>query len=118
MARTAGMDELVFLVPSDQFGRGEAELGAILMRAAIKKIAELDPRPGAVVFVNTGVRLSCEGSAVLDDLRALEASGTRVLSCGTCLDYFRLKDSLQAGSVSNMGEIISTLSAASRLVTL
>jgi len=107
---------VVVLLSSDSFGRGEEALGRILIRAFIKTLKELDPRPGAVIFANSGVRLTTEGSELLDDLRFLESQGVRVLSCGTCLDYYKLSDSLAVGVVSNMYEIVSALAGADRVV--
>jgi hypothetical protein len=53
---------------------------------------------------------------LIDDLRALEALGVRIVSCGTCLDYYKLKESLEVGAVSNMFEIASALVEADRVV--
>jgi len=66
--------------------------------------------------MNSGVRFSTVGSDVLDDLRALEIAGVELLSCGTCLDYYGLLDSLSVGRKSNMFEIASTLLVADRVV--
>ena len=106
----------VVLLSSDTFGKGEEALGRILIRAFIKTLKDLDPRPGAVIFANSGVRLTTEGSELLDDLRFLESQGVQVLSCGTCLDYYKLSDSLAVGVVSNMYEIASALAGADRVV--
>jgi len=108
----------VILVPSERFGDGEPELGEILMRAAIKTMRELSPRPSTVIFLNSGVKFCCEGSPVTEDIEKLKELECRILCCGTCLDYYRLKDSLQVGVVSNMFEILSTLAEAPLLVRL
>ena len=108
--------KVVVFVTSDLFGTGPEELGRILMRAFIKTLKDLDPPPAKIVFANSGVRLTAEGSDLIDDLRRLESGGTEIVSCGTCLDYFRLSDKLRAGSVSNMYEIASALVEADRVV--
>ncbi|OHB69887.1 MAG: hypothetical protein A2V70_02365 [Planctomycetes bacterium RBG_13_63_9] len=107
---------VVAMVASDRFGEGEEELGRILMRAFIKTLKDVDPRPGKVIFANAGVRLTTEGSDLIDDIRALESGGVEIISCGTCLDYYRLLDKLQVGVASNMYEIASTLVQADRIV--
>ena len=109
---------LVLLVPSDSMGRGNEDLGHILMRSFFHTLGEVEPRPDRIILINTGVRLACRGSAVLDDLCALAAGGIDVLACGTCLGYFELKDSLAVGRVSNMYEIAESLLGAGKLVTL
>jgi len=113
----AGVRVAVF-VTSDLFGVGDEELGRILMRSFVKTIKDLDPRPASLIFANAGVRITTEGSDLIDDLKALEAAGAEVLSCGTCLDYYNLKEALRVGRASNMYEIASTLVGADRVVKL
>lgn len=108
----------VVVISSDQMGRGEEELGRVLMRAFLHTLAEISGRPQKLVFFNTGVRLTAEGSEVLQDLKALEEGGVEILVCGTCLNYFGLKDKVAVGQVSNMYSIAETLLGASRLITL
>jgi hypothetical protein len=78
----------------------------------------VDPVPDAIVFLNTGVKLACENSPVLDDLCALEAEGMEMLVCGTCLGYFELKDKLTVGQVSNMYDIAETMLQAGKVLHL
>jgi hypothetical protein len=66
--------------------------------------------------MNAGVQLATQGSEVLEALRELEGQGTKIWSCGTCLDYFQLKDQLAVGSISNMFDIASVLFAADRVI--
>ncbi|MDD5308143.1 MAG: sulfurtransferase-like selenium metabolism protein YedF [Deltaproteobacteria bacterium] len=107
---------VVVLVASPTLGHGDDDLGRILMTAFLKTLKDVSPRPGAIVFVNGGVKLTSEGSDLVEAIRTLEDQGARVLSCGTCLDFYRLKDKLKVGSVSNMFEIASLLVAADRIV--
>ncbi len=106
----------VFYIACDQMGSGSEELGHILMRAFIKTIKDLENKPQKIIFVNSGVKLTTKGSKVIDDLKELENSGINIISCGTCLDYFGLKDELEVGRVSNMFEIASALSDADRII--
>ncbi len=106
----------IVLVSSAGFGEGDAELGAVLMRAFIKTLKEVAPAPVAMFFVNSGVRLTSEGSNLIDDIAELEGRGMDVFSCGTCLDFFGLGDKLAVGKVTNMFEIVSQLSSADRVI--
>jgi selenium metabolism protein YedF len=108
----------VLLVAAETIGRGSDELGQVLVRAFCHTLGELTAPPDAVVLMNGGVRLVVEGSAVLDDLRALAARGVDLLVCGTCLGFFELKDRLAVGRVSNMYEIAETLFGAGRVIRL
>jgi len=109
---------LVLVVSSDVMGRGVDELGGILMRSFFHTLGEVSPRPETVILFNTGVRLACEGSPVVEDLCALEADGVEILVCGTCLNYLELAGSLAAGQVSNMYDIAEKMLGAARLVNL
>lgn len=109
---------LVLVVSSDAMGRGNAELGNILIRGFFHTLGEVEPRPQTIILFNTGVKLVCEGSPVLDDLRALEARGIELLACGTCLGYFELNDKLAVGQVSNMYDIAETMLRAGKVVNL
>jgi selenium metabolism protein YedF len=109
---------LVLVVSSDIMGRGEAELGSILVRGFFHTLGEVQPVPQRIILFNTGVRLACTGSPVLDDLRALEDSGIEMLVCGTCLNYFELTEQLAVGQVSNMYDIAETMLNAGKVVNL
>lgn len=93
-------------------GTGSEELGKILMQACINSLVETTPLPSAILFYNAGVNLVCESSPVLPALRDLESRGIRMLVCGTCLDYFDLKQKLLVGRVSNMYDIMQTIASA------
>ena len=98
-------------------GEGENELGEILIKAFINTIAEVSPLPGAIVFYNSGIFLTVEGSAVLESLQQLEKSGVKILVCGTCLEYYQKKEHIRAGIISNMYTILETLSSAKHIIS-
>lgn len=106
----------VVQITAETMGVGDDELGALLMRSFVKTQAQLDDTPDAVIFYNGGVKLCCEGSLLLDDLRTLEASGIEIIACGTCLNFFSLADQLAVGRGTDMLEIAGRLAAAGRIV--
>jgi len=106
----------VICITANSMGRGNEELGGILIKAFINTIKDAAPLPVAMVFYNSGIYLALRDSAVIDSLRALEKAGVKLLICGTCLDYFKKKEELGAGRVSNMYDILQTLSEAGHVV--
>jgi peroxiredoxin family protein len=68
--------------------------------------------------MNGGVRLTCGGSAALDDIRLLETDGVKVYSCGTCLDFYGLKDQLIAGEVGTMNDTVGMMMSADDVVSI
>ena len=114
----AEQNQQVYLISSDNMGRGSDELGIILMRSFIFTLTEVKPTPTALIFVNSGVKLTTDESSVLEHLHTLQNSGTVIISCGTCLDYFGLKEKLVVGRISNMYDIVEFLSEASKVITV
>jgi selenium metabolism protein YedF len=108
----------VVLIPSNVMGRGDDELGGILIRSFFHTLGEVHPLPDTLVFLNSGVKLTVEGSSVLEDVEALEERGVEILACGTCLGHFGLKDRIAVGQVSNMYSIAETLLGAGSVVAL
>ncbi len=106
------------LVLSDRLGSGDAELGRILMKSFLYSLARNDATPKAIVLMNEGVRLACEGSDSLDDLRLLAEKGVVVTACGTCLDFLHLKDSIAVGEVGTMPDSVAGLLSADDVVTI
>jgi selenium metabolism protein YedF len=107
---------LVVVISSDTMGRGEEVLGGVLMKSFLHTLTQTTPMPDVLILFNTGVKLAGKGSEVLDDLEALETAGVKILACGTCLNYFSLKDELAVGSVSNMYDIAQAILTAGRIV--
>lgn len=116
--RDSGDKRVALRLSSDTMGRGDDALGHRLMETFLNVLAELDPRPQVVVLFNSGVKLACEGSPVLEPLRDLERDGARILSCGTCLDHYELSRSVRVGEASNMVAITEAMFGADLIVPL
>ena len=87
-ARKSGM---VIVLSANVMGTGDEKLGTSLMKAFVFAVTKQDMLPETILCYNTGAYLTCEGSDSLEDLKALEAEGVKVLTCGTCLDFYGLK---------------------------
>ncbi len=106
----------VIVFTSDVLGRGDDQLGEVLIKSFFYTLVESEDIPRAIVFLNSGVKLSCEGSAVLEHLMAIEKKGTEILSCGTCLDFFQLKEKLCVGQVTNMYTVLDKMNKADKVI--
>jgi selenium metabolism protein YedF len=106
----------VVLIASDRLGSGSDDLGWVIMRVFVKTLRDVAPRPDAIILLNGGVKLATEGSELVGHLADLERDGSEVIACGTCLDYFELRDQLRVGRVTNMLEIVTKLSNADRVI--
>jgi selenium metabolism protein YedF len=101
---------------SDQMGQGDSTLGRKLLAVYLEKLAASDVQIDLIGCLNDGVRLTTEGSPVLDSLKALEARGARIASCGTCLDHLGIRDKLAIGEVGNMDMTVEVLATADRVI--
>ena len=108
----------VILLARNTLGSGSEELGAILMKSFFVSLLELPRRPRAVMLINSGVFLAVADSPVLPALQELSRQGAAVMVCGTCLDYYSLKQSLAVGNVTNMYSILSELTGPDRIIAL
>lgn len=101
-------DKCIF-ISSDKMGEGNEELGKVLIKGFIYTLTESKPYPKYIILVNGGVNLSTENEATVENLKILEEAGVEILSCGTCLDYYGLKEKLQVGSITNMYTIVEIM---------
>ena len=106
----------VVVVASDRMGSGNDELGKVLIKGFIFAVTQLDTLPKTMLFYNGGATLTTEGSDSLEDLKSLEAQGVEIMTCGTCLDYYGLKDKLAVGTVTNMYSIVETMASAGKII--
>jgi selenium metabolism protein YedF len=121
ISRTLAVDsayDTMILITREFLGAGSDELGALLMKSYLYTLTASDQLPSAVILINGGVKLAVEGSAVLDHLHLLDGKGVDILACGTCLDYYHLKDKLMVGTVTNMYSILEWMNASGKVITL
>ena len=108
---------LVYVIAADTMGRGDDQLGRSLLRTFIETIGSVEPLPRRILFYNSGVRLVTTGSPVLEHLRELQSRGVTILACGTCLEFYGLKAAIEVGQISNMHEILGSMTAADQVVS-
>lgn len=107
-----------YLIGTNVLGSGSEDLGKLLMKGFIYTMTQLKPYPDFIIFLNSGVKLSSEGSDSIEDLKQLLQAGTRIVSCGTCLDFYQLKEKLMVGEITNMYDIVETISASDNVVSI
>ncbi|MGB3977053.1 MAG: sulfurtransferase-like selenium metabolism protein YedF [bacterium] len=102
----------VLLISSEYMGKGDNDLGRILMQAFLETVKECSRIPQTIILLNSGIKLAAKGSLSIEALKKLEAEGVKILVCGTCLEFFHLKEDLKVGVVSNMFDIAELLMGA------
>jgi selenium metabolism protein YedF len=109
---------LVVVISKNSMGQGSEELGKILIKGFLFSLTQLKTPPKAVLFFNSGVLLTVEGCNTLDDLRELEQAGTQIEICGTCADYYSVKDSIGVGKIVNMMTITERMAFAGSVINI
>jgi len=109
---------ITVLISADSLGTGSGDLGKILIKGFLFSLGELDNPITTIIFINGGVRLVVNGSNTIDDLRGMAERGTKILACGTCLNYYGLTESLAVGEIADMYAIAGILVGPGKLVSL
>ena len=103
------MTSKTIIIQSETIGKDEAKLGSLLMASFLRVLSVSNDKPDRIVFWNTGVRLVCTGSEVLDSLEKIEEQGIEVLACTTCLNYFNLMSKIEVGKPTDMFQTVETI---------
>jgi len=111
-------NKIMIMCATDRIGFGDDALGLKLMVNFLRTLKEMGSELWRLVFVNNGVKLTIEGSDVLEDLKDYEKSGLKILVCGTCLDHFNLLDSKQVGETTNMLDIVTAMQLADKVINI
>jgi len=111
------MNTTLWYIRADSLGADEA-IGRRLVQSFWNNLPTKLPEPATFAFMNRGVFLALDDSPVLESLRELEAAGSRILSCGTCLDFYGVKDRLAVGEVGTMPLLQELMIAADKVITV
>lgn len=106
----------IICIKNNKMGVGPDDLGSILIKGFINTVKEVKPLPEKIIFYNSGVLLTTKDSQIIDSLRELEEIGVIITICGTCADYFNIKEKIEVGTISNMYDISESLAKAAKII--
>lgn len=109
-------ENIVVVIDSDEMGKGDKELGEILVKGFVYSLTEMEVLPKTVILYNKGVYLATVNKNTIEDLKKLENMGVEVIACGTCVNYYGLQDKLQVGSLTNMYTIVERQLKATKII--
>jgi len=112
------MKNAVILATNNGMGHADEKLQLTLVAKYLELLMQNGSLPEAICFYTEGVRLVCEGSPVIEQLKAIEEKGTHLIVCSTCLNYYELKDMVMVGIVGGMGDIIEAQVKADKVITI
>ena len=118
-ASVAEADTYAVFFNTNAIGTNNSELGGNLAKMAIFTLSESERVPSYVLFMNEGVKLPAgDEPQIIENLNTLIEKGTQVLVCGTCLNFYGIKDDLKVGTVSNMYDILGAMQEVSKVIKL
>lgn len=99
----------VIFLNEEQCGSGP--IGKSLLAKFLGAALSLDEKPAKVICVNNAVRITTNrGHECFEAIKKLNEAGAEILSCGSCLEGYKLVDKLAIGEISNAYEIMDILS--------
>ena len=111
-------NDTVILITNKGMGKGPEDLQLTLIGKYLQLLDQSGGLPAAICFYTEGVKLTTQGSTVLEHLRTLEEKGVRLIVCSTCLNYFGLSDQLTVGIAGGMNDILEAQLKAEKVITL
>jgi selenium metabolism protein YedF len=108
--------EMLMILKSSMLGEGEPDLGENLLQAFLSQLLESGTIPARIICINSGIFLTTEGSPSLELMKQYEAQGSEILSCGTCLQYYKREDRLAVGKPTNMRDTVTALKTYKKLL--
>jgi selenium metabolism protein YedF len=110
--------KIIVMCATDRLGFGDDVLGLKLMVNFLRTLKEMGDDLWRLIFVNNGVKLTIDGSEVLDDLKTYESAGLKIMVCGTCLDHFNLLEEKRVGETTNMLDIVTAMQLADKVISI
>ena len=117
-SKASDTQKIVVMIGSRTFGEGDDVLGQKLMLSFIKTLKEMGEDLWRLIFVNGGVHFAIEGAELLPDLVDIEAQGTTILVCGTCLNHFDILEKKRVGQTTNMLDIVTAMQLADKVISM
>ena len=90
---------------------GSGDVGVSLLAKFLGALLQVE-KPEYVICVNNAVKITTNRAhPSFKPLKDLEAAGVKILSCGSCLEAYKLVGDLSVGEISNAYEIMQILTS-------
>lgn len=88
---------------------GSGDVGVSLLAKFLGALLQVE-KPEYVICVNNAVKITTNRAhPSFKPLKDLEATGVKILSCGSCLEAYKLVSDLSVGEMSNAYEVMQIL---------
>lgn len=106
----------LYYVRTDSLGSDPA-IGQRLAHAFWNSLHERVDSNAVFALANKGIFFALDDSPVLEGFKRLEAKGCRVYVCGTCMDYYDVRERLAVGEPGSIPILQQLMSEASKVIT-
>ena len=104
---TPNTKKTVFYLNEEYAGSGDVGVG--LLAKFLGALLQVE-KPEYVICVNNAVKITTNRAhPSFKPLKDLEAAGVKILSCGSCLEAYKLVSDLSVGEMSNAYEVMQIL---------
>ena len=107
----------LILFTRNGLGDAPAEL-QLKLGSVFLSLLDKDTPPGVMAFYGEGVKLVCDDSPVLEQLRSLVTHGATIVVCQTCLEFFKLRERVRVGTIGGMGDIVAAMNSADKVISV
>jgi selenium metabolism protein YedF len=111
-------NNFLLVLKSSALGEGSQDLGETLLSKFLSVLFESGNLPARIICMNSAIFLTTQGSKVAETLNKFETSGTEILSCSTCLEYYDRIDKLIAGKATNMKDMVASMTSFEKVINL
>lgn len=110
--------KIAIMVNRNGMGESSPQLTNSLIKNYFALLKNENHVPSYICFYANGVKLACEESHILEELKILEESGAKIILCKTCLVFNNLLEKVQIGTVGTMLDIIDIQHNSTKVITL
>ena len=110
--------DFLLVLTSSEIGSGMTDLGERLTGLLTDVLSESKTLPAKMIFLNSAIFLTTEGSPVAGRLQSLEEQGVEIVSCITCLNYYQRNEKILVGKGGDMKDTVAALVQFKKVVTL
>lgn len=108
--------ETLYYVRTDSLG-SDPEIGQRLAQAFWNSLHERVDSSAVFALANRAVFFALDDSPVLEGFKRLAAKGCRIYVCGTCLDFYDIRDRLAVGEPGSIPILQQLMVEASKVIT-
>ena len=109
---------VTLMVTNNGMGQAAPELSQKLLTTYLQLLDLEDRLPTTICFYTEGIQLVLADSPVLEELQILARRGVRLVVCGTCVNYFGVKDRVAVGEIGSMKDILAAQGNSAKVITL